>query len=264
MTRLRVVAIVQARLGSTRLPGKALLDLAGRPMLARVLERAAAVPHVDRVVLATTTDRADDALADVAGAAGIACVRGSVADVLDRFRAALRAHPADAVVRLTGDCPLLDPAVSGLVVAEYLRRAGETDYASNVHPPTYPDGLDTEVVSAGALEAAWREARQPSDREHVTPFIWRQPDRFRLSRVAHPEDLSALRWTVDDARDLAFVRAVYAALSPDGRRAFGMAEVLDLLRARPVLSSLNAGTRRNEGFERSRPADLAVSKGQGA
>jgi spore coat polysaccharide biosynthesis protein SpsF (cytidylyltransferase family) len=258
----RVVAIVQARLGSTRLPGKALLDVAGRPMLAHVLARAAAVPGVDQVVLATTVGREDDALAELARAAGVACVRGSAEDVLDRFRSALREHPAGAVVRVTGDCPLLDPAVSGLVVAEYLRRAGSVDYASNVHPPTYPDGLDTEVFSAAALEEAGRQARLPSDREHVTPYLWRQPERFRLANVANAEDLSAQRWTVDGARDLDFVRAVYGALSPDGTCIFGMSEVLDLLRARPELASLNAGARRNEGFERSRLADLTASRGQ--
>jgi spore coat polysaccharide biosynthesis protein SpsF (cytidylyltransferase family) len=260
---LRLLAVVQARLGSTRLPGKALLDLAGRPMLAHVLARAAAVPGVDETVLATTTSAEDDALADLAGAAGVACVRGSVDDVLDRVHAALRVHPADGVVRLTGDCPLLDPVVSGRVVGEFRRRAGEADYVSNVHPPSYPDGLDTEVVGAAALEAAWREARRPSDREHVTPFLWRQPDRFRLANVAHAADLSGLRWTVDNARDLKFARAVYEALSPTGERRFGMAEILDLLGTRPDLSALNVGTRRNEGFERARLAELAASKGPG-
>jgi spore coat polysaccharide biosynthesis protein SpsF (cytidylyltransferase family) len=259
-----VLAVVQARLGSTRLPGKALLDLAGRPMLAHVLDRAAAVPGVDQVVLATTASPEDDVLAAVAHEAGAACVRGSIEDVLDRFRDVLGAHPADVVVRLTGDCPLLDPAVSGLVVAEYLRRAREVDYVSNVHPSTYPDGLDTEVIGAAALEEAWREARRASDREHVTPFLWRQPERFRLANVAHAEDLSSLRWTVDDARDLDFARAVYRVLSPDGGRIFGMMELLDVLRAHPDVSSLNAGTRRNEGFERARLADVAASKGQGS
>jgi len=260
----RLVAIVQARLGSTRLPGKALLDLSGSPMIAHVLSRAAAISGVDDVVLATTDSRQDDALADFAWQIGHACVRGSVEDVLDRYRAALRAHPADAVVRITGDCPLLDPAVSARVVDDYLRAEGGVDYASNVHPPTYPDGLDTELISAAALEEAWREARMPSDREHVTPFIWRQPKRFAMANVLHSDDLSALRWTVDDARDLEFARTVYEALSPDGTRMFGMDEVLELLRARPHLGSLNAGTRRNEGFERSRLADLAASKGQGS
>jgi len=263
----RVLAVVQARQGSSRLPGKALMEIAGRPMVAHVVERIAATPGVDEVVLATTVDAADDALADFARAAGVACVRGSVDDVLDRFRTAVRAHPADAVVRVTADCPLLDPAVSGQVVAEYRRRGGGLDYVSNVHPPTYPDGLDTEVFSRAALERAWREASPDSrrDREHVTPYLWeRRPERFRLANVRHGGDLSGLRWTVDDARDLAFVRAVYGALAPDGTRPFGMNDVLALLRSNPALVALNAGTRRNEGFERSRLADLGAGKGQGS
>lgn len=269
MTPVRVVAVVQARLGSTRLPGKALLDLAGRPMLEHVLVRAAAVPGVDQVVLATTVGAEDGALAEVARAADVACVRGSVNDVLDRFRAALVAHPADAVVRITADCPLLDPEVSGRVVSEYRRRVGEVDYVSNVHPPTYPDGLDTEVIAAAALERAWREAPAGVDREHVTPYVWSRPERFRLANVEGPEDLSGLRFTVDDARDLAFVREVYRRLAPcaaapaafgTGAMPFGMGAVLDLLRACPELTQLNAGTRRNEGFEGSRLAERAAPK----
>ena len=175
MTPVRVIAVVQARLGSTRLPGKALLDLGGRPMLEHVLVRAAAVPGVDQVVLATTVSPEDGALADLARDVGIQCVRGSVDDVLDRFHTVLLEHPAEAVMRIAADCPLLDPEVSGRVASEY-RRLAEIDYVSNVQPPTYPDGLDTEVISAAALERAWREARSGSDREHVTPYLWSRPD----------------------------------------------------------------------------------------
>lgn len=257
---LGVLAVVQARLGSSRLPGKALLDIAGRPMLAHVMARAAAVPGVDRVVLATTLRPRDEPLAALARSAGMACVRGSEDDVLDRFRAVLHEHPAQAVVRMTGDCPLLDPGVSGLVLTEYLRRAGQVDYVSNIHPPTYPDGLDTEVCSSEALERAWREARLPSEREHVTTYLRDHPERFRLWNVAQTEDLSGLRWTVDTAADLAFVRAVHAELAPGGEHIFGMAEVLALLSRRPELASLNAGIRRNEGLARSRAAELAAPK----
>src|SRR5262249_43053384 len=142
----RVLAIVQARLGSTRLPGKALLPIAGRPMLSHVLARTLAVSGIDQTVLAPTVSPAAEALVKVAASLGVADVRGSVDDVLDRFHQALRTHPADAVVRITADCPLLDAEVSGLVVADYIAHRGETDYVSNVEPPTYPDGLDTEVV----------------------------------------------------------------------------------------------------------------------
>ncbi len=256
----RVLALVQARLGSTRLPGKALMEIAGRPMLSHVIARALAVPGVDEVVLATTVSREDEALVELARSQGVPSVRGSVEDVLDRFHSALLEYPADAVLRVTADCPLLDPEVSGLVVEDYLAHREEADYVGNVQPLTYPDGLDTEVFAAAALERAWREARLPSDREHVTTYIRDQRNGFRVRNVAHGEDLSRLRWTVDEARDLEFVRVVHAELAPDGARIFGMREVLELLRARPGLPALNAGIERNEGLARSRRLDLAATR----
>ena len=256
----RVLAVVQARLGSTRLPGKALIEIAGRPMLSHVIARALAVRGVDQTVLATTVSPDDDALVELAWRERVPSVRGSVEDVLDRFHSALLEYPADSILRVTADCPLLDPEVSGLVVTDYLEHREEADYVSNVQPPTYPDGLDTEVFSAAALERAWREARLPSDREHVTTYIRHRRNGFRIRNVAHGEDLSRHRWTVDEPRDLEFVRAVYAELAPDGPRIFGMREVLGLLRARPGLSALNAGIERNEGLARSRRLDLAATR----
>lgn len=256
----RVVAVVQARLGSSRLPGKALEEIAGRPMLAHVLTRAAAVRGVDQVVLATTVKPEDDALADLARSLGIVATRGKVDDVLDRFHAALLEHPAEVVVRLTGDCPLLDPRVVELVLDAHVRSAGTVDYVSNVDPPTYPDGLDTEVFSRQSLERAWREARLPSDREHVTTYIRDHPDRFRRANVAHPDDLSAHRWVVDTRADLAFARQVYAGLPGTSAEIFGMTEVLALLQRRPDLRALNAGIRRNEGLEHSRAHDPVESR----
>jgi spore coat polysaccharide biosynthesis protein SpsF len=256
----RVLAVLQARVGSTRLPGKALMSIAGRPMVAHVVERIAAAPAVDGVVVATTVESEDDALEQFCRSAGLACVRGSTDDVLDRFHAALAAHPAEVVVRVTGDCPLLDPEVSGLVIAEYLANATRADYVSNVMPASYPDGLDTEVFSRDALERAWREARLPSEREHVTTYMRKPESGFRLLNVRHHTDLSDHRFTVDTARDLSFVREVYAALAPAGDRIFAMDEVLALLRARPELRALNAGIRRNEGLERSEQRDLAAAR----
>src|SRR5262249_15651513 len=149
--------------------------------------------------------------------------------VLDRFHAAVAAHPAEVVVRVTADCPLLDPEVSARVLAMYLSRAAELDYVSNVMPPTYPDGLDTEVFSRAALDRAWREARLPSELEHVTTYMRKHENGFRLDNDVHDKDLSVHRWTVDTAADLEFVRAVYDELAPDGARIFGMDEVLALL-----------------------------------
>lgn len=256
----RVLAVIQARLGSTRLPGKTLAEIGGRPMLAHVVERASLIPGVNGVVIATTVNLKDDRLVEFAKSAGLPWARGSEEDVLDRFHLALREQPADVIVRVTPDCPLLDPEVSGLVLSEYRRRNGTVDYVSNVHPPTYPDGLDTEVFSREALERAWSEARLPSEREHVTVYMWRHPERFRLANVRHSEDLSRYRWTVDTPADLEFVRAVHGALSPAVRSRFGMTEVLALLRERPELQSLNAGLRRNEGLDQSRAAEKGTGR----
>ena len=256
MTALHCVVIVQARVGSSRLPRKALLEIDDQPMIGHVLNRALAINGVDGVVLATTVDPADDELADFARERKIPCTRGSQADVLDRFRQTAAEHSAAVIMRVAGDCPLLDPHVSGLVLADYLRR-GDVDYVSNVHPPMYPDGLDTEVFSRQALERAWCEAELQSDREHVTPYIWRNPGIFRLANVATEPSRAHLRWTVDERADLDFVRAVYARLYRGS--IFGMEAVLNLLAVEPDLARINAGINRNEGYVRSLRADDGVN-----
>jgi spore coat polysaccharide biosynthesis protein SpsF len=256
-----IAAVVQARMGSSRLPGKTLADIGGRPMLGRLVDRARLIPGVEVVVIATTVEPADKAILDFAKAEGLPASAGSEQDVLDRVYRAVTRFGVSVIVRVTPDCPMLDPEISGRVLGEFCRHKGAVDYVSNVHPPTFPDGLDTEVLSREAVEVAWREARLESDREHVTSFIWRQPERFRLANVANAQDLSALRWTVDTAADLEFVRAVYAALGGGGR-VFGMDDVLGLLDSRPDLRALNAGQRRNEGFEKSLAADLAAKAGR--
>lgn len=201
-----------------------LADLGGRPVLAHVLERAALIDPDATLVLAIPDGAADDPLVDVGLAAGALIVRGSDVDVLDRCRAAAVAARADALVRITGDCPLLDPAVSGLVVRRF--RLGDLDYASNIHPPTYPDGYDTEVISIAALDAAWREAGTPYEREHVTTFIWQRPERFRSANVADAVDRSSWRLTLDTAEDLEQIRRLHQRLH--GRGAFGLAEIVAL------------------------------------
>ena len=252
-----IAAPVQARLGSTRLPGKALMDVAGRPLLSHLVERARRIPGLEAVVIATTERPGDRPLVAFAEAHGLPVYTGSEDDVLDRFHRAAERFGVSIVVRVTPDCPLLDPAVAGLVLRRFLDAGGELDYASNTQPPTFPDGQDTEVFSAAALARAWREARLPSEREHVTPYIWKHPDRFRLANVRHAEDLSAMRWTVDEAADLEFVRRVFARLGAD--RPFGMGEVLDLLPRQPALLDINRSFTRNEGYARSVRADGARS-----
>jgi spore coat polysaccharide biosynthesis protein SpsF len=253
---MNTIAVLQARMRSTRLPGKVMADLSGKPLLARVVERAQAIRGVDRVVVATTVaehDRPLIGLAEQCGAMGFA---GSEDDVLDRYYQAACASDASIIVRHTADCPLLDPTVSARVLERF--RQGDVDYACNTNPPTFPDGLDAEVFSFETLERAWREARLPSEREHVTPYIWKNPDRFRLANVANDVDLSALRWTVDEPQDLEFARTVYARLG-QGQSPFGMAEVLALLERAPELRDLNTGHTRNEGYLRSVQQDKETS-----
>ena len=214
-------------------------------MLARVIERAQAIPQIDRVVVATTGAELDRAILPLAASMGVATYSGSEDDVLDRVYQAARQHGATTVMRLTGDCPLLDPVVSGRVLSAFC--AHDCDYAANVHPPSFPDGLDTEVMSFDVLERAWMDARLPSEREHVTPYIWTQPERFRLLNVLNELDYSHYRWTVDEPADLTFVRGVYAALAARGAT-FGMADILTLLGRHPELAHVNAGHARNAGY----------------
>jgi len=199
----RVLCVVQARTGSTRLPGKVLQPITGRPMLGFMLDRLATLAVDDLVVATSDLDR-DDPIAEIARAVGVEVVRGSESDVLARFGTSLDRFPADHVVRLTADCPLSDPRLIEAVVATHLRRGA--DYTSNVLPRTFPKGLDVEVVTAAALRAAIDEARATDEREHVTPFVYRRPERFRLTNHAASVPLGAEWWTVDTAADLEFVR----------------------------------------------------------
>ena len=213
MNRPRVVVIVQARMGSTRLPGKVLMDLEGRPMLERQVERLQRARTPDAIVIATTTDARDQPIVDLATHLDVPVTRGSEDDVLDRYVRAAEAHAADVIVRVTADCPLVDPEVLDGCV-DILLAEPTLDYASNTLQRTYPRGLDVEVLPRAILETAAREATDPADREHVTRFVWRQPDRFRLGSITDDGDHSDLRWTVDTPEDLKLVRRIYADVSP--------------------------------------------------
>ncbi len=242
----RVVAIIQARMGSTRLPGKVLAELSGKTILWHVVNRVRHVRALDRIVVATTLEAADEKIARWCEDEGVDCFRGSSEDVLDRYYRAALEYDAAVIVRITSDCPLLDPSLVDMAIAKF--QTGGFDHVSV--GGNYPDGLDTEVFSFAALAIAWKEARLGSEREHVTPFIWKQPERFRLFGFSAPDDYSTMRWTVDDERDLSFVRAVCDGL---GRREkpFGMQEILDYLELHPQLLEINAGTMRNEGYAKS-------------
>jgi spore coat polysaccharide biosynthesis protein SpsF len=225
---MKTVIIVQARMTSTRLPGKVMLPLAGHPMLERLTERLNRVSRADAVVIATTTNATDDVIADFCSAQDLACHRGPEHDVLSRYAAAARVHQASVIVRVTSDCPLLDPELVDDLLQRFASHGGRVDYASNMIEPTWPYGMAVEVFSAQALYEADAEATQPAEREHVTPFIYWRPERYRLLSVRHDVDLSAQRWTVDTPEDYELVRRIFETLYPVRPR-FVMADVLDLL-----------------------------------
>ena len=260
-----VVAIIQARMGSSRLPGKTMADVEGQPMLGHVVDRVRRARRVDQVVVATSTAPSDDIIASFCEKTGIPCHRGSETDVLDRFYQAARAEHADTIVRITADCPLIDPVIIDSVVEQFQR--GGLDYVSNAMVRTFPDGLDTEVFSATALETAWHEGRMSSDREHVTPYL--RSGKFRTANVANELFSNGHhRWTVDEPADLAFVRAVYAEFRD--KPSFGTNDILQLLHQNPELAAMNETVVSNEGYylslfkeakaQAAPPLNIAASK----
>jgi spore coat polysaccharide biosynthesis protein SpsF len=224
--------------GSTRLPGKVLRSIGGRPVIERIAERLTRCSEIDGIVVATSVEPRDDAVAALAGRLGLACVRGSEADLIERLGRVVADTEAEALVRITADCPLVDPSLVDRVVAVWRHSRNALDYVSNVCPPTYPDGLDVEVLSRSALARLDAEVDAPRFRESLTAYIWEHADDFRVDNVAHPTSLRGLRWTLDHPEDLAFVEAVYAELGGDDA-AFGMTDVLGLLERRPELREIN-------------------------
>jgi spore coat polysaccharide biosynthesis protein SpsF len=254
----RIVAIIQARMTSSRLPGKVLLDLAGQPMVSRVVARTSRAATVDQALVATTTDASDDPVVALCDSKGIPCIRGGMHDVLDRYYQAASRSKADVVVRITADCPVIDPVLIDDCVNKLLE--GSFDFTCNRLPPpftrTYPIGLDTEVCMFNALEKAWREASETFHREHVMPYLYEgvelsavsgqlstgvSPRGFRIAQLHHTTDYGAYRWTVDTPEDLEFMRQVYAHF--DGRDDFAWIEILNLIHAEPDLMKINMGVK---------------------
>jgi spore coat polysaccharide biosynthesis protein SpsF (cytidylyltransferase family) len=253
---MSAAAIIQARMGSTRLPGKVLLDLCGKPVIGRVVERTRAAQGVHGVLVATTDRPEDDVIEEWCIRGGVPVFRGLAEDVLARYHGAALyldrlGIGADRILRVTADCPLIDPGVIDRGIHESEKTGA--DYVSNIDPPTYPDGLDVEVFTRRLLEVAHGEARLPSDREHVTPFM-RRNGRFRTLNFRADRDLSRLRWTLDTAEDYRFIGEVYRRLSPV-KELFTMDDVLRLLEAYPELGEINGHLERNEGYRRSLEKD---------
>lgn len=235
----RIVIIVQARMSSTRLPGKVLLEVLGKPLLEYQIERLRRVRQADQIVVATTINAADDPITALCMRMGVPFWRGSEHDVLARYHDAARAHRAEVVVRVTSDCPLIDPSVIDATIAHYLRHRAQLDYVSNSLERSFPRGLDTEVFSFDALAEAFAEAVDPAEREHVTPFLYRRPQRYRLGNVACREDLSRHRWTVDTPQDFELIDRIIGALHPILPQ-FGLWDAAAWLKGRPELCALNA------------------------
>lgn len=244
----RTGVIVQARIGSSRLPGKVLMRLGDRTVLAHVLERCLAICGINVVCCAVPDGPADDRVAEEARRSGAEVFRGSETDVLDRYYRAAATFRLDVILRVTADCPLLDPGVCGDVLS--LRSAAGADYACNNLPPSWPHGLDCEAMTFAWLERAAHEASQPYEREHVTPFIRTHPAAWRVNLPMPGAGAAQHRWTLDNDRDLRFLRALVARI-PMGRAAWGHALPLAIVEADPSLPAINAGQDRWEGLKRS-------------
>jgi spore coat polysaccharide biosynthesis protein SpsF len=261
----RIVAIVQARMGSSRLPGKVLLDIAGGAMLVRVVARTSRAGKVDEVIVATTTDVSDDPVATCCEPMGISYTRGSLQDVLDRYYQAASQAEADVVVRITADCPVIDPLLIDNCVNTLLD--GSFDFVCNRLPPpftrTYPIGLDTEVCTFEALERAWREATKTFHREHVMPYLYEgvelsavsrqfaegvSPRGFKVAQLHHTTDYGDYRWTVDTPEDLEFIRQLYVRF--DGRDDFSWQDVLHLIQREPELAEINSTVRHKTLYDK--------------
>jgi spore coat polysaccharide biosynthesis protein SpsF (cytidylyltransferase family) len=253
---MSAVAFIQARMSSSRFPGKVLETLGGLPMIVYMARRARRARLLDEVVVVTSTDASDDAMVEALAAHSVPCFRGDLHDVLRRFADAAAKYPADEVVRLTGDCPLIDPGIIDAVLGA--RRAARADYASNIDPPSFPDGVDVEVCTRATLARAHAEARKPSEREHVT--LWMRDDASGLRRVNYAAlaDLSALRLTVDYPDDLAAVRAIVGELGARDATDFDLYDVLRCLARRRDILDMNPH-QRNEGLATSLAAENSRS-----
>jgi len=254
----RIIALIQARMGSTRLPGKVLMDICGHPVLWHIANRLKQVPEIDEIVVATSIGRENNVLEKFCHDENISCFRGSENEVMDRFYQAAKYYKAEIVVRVTADCPLIDPESVRLAIRTFLDTSAQFDYVSLAKGAAvfkqkvnkYPDGTDVEVVSFSALERAWQEATEPLDRgESVFSYIWRRKNVFRCLHIPFSADLSNYRWTLDCPEDLEFIRQIYGKLYRSGY-CFSMIDVIRLLEAEPVLLKINKVGIGKEAYEK--------------
>ena len=240
---MNIVAIVQARTGSTRLPGKVLLQLGNKKVLNHVFDRLKMCKNLTNLVLATTTNKKDDVLIDWAKENSIPFYRGSEEDVLSRYYGAAKKFKADIIVRITSDCPFIDFKVVDKVIKTHIK--SKCDYTSNVHPPTYPDGFDTEVFTFQSIETANEKAKSKQEREHVTPFIWKKENKFKTQNVSYDKDYSEIRLTLDNSDDYEFLKRVVNKIEDQN---FTLNELVDFVKRNQDALLLNQHHKRNENF----------------
>jgi len=253
-----IFAILQARTSSTRLPGKVLKPILGRPMLSLQIERIQRSKKIDKLIVATSNDRSDSDIENLCINIQIPCFRGSLDDVLDRFYQTALLYKPEHVVRLSGDCPLIDPEIIDKVINFYFE--GDFDFATNsMAPYTFPDGLDLEVFSFTVLEKVWHEALLPSHREHVSPFIRQHPEMFKVGYYKNEVDLSHLRWTVDEPEDFELASQIYKELYPQNPT-FVTEDILELISGKPSLLEINSHVERNLGAKKSAETDKLFLK----
>lgn len=244
----KVLAIIQARLSSSRLPGKVLKPILGKPMLEHQIERIQHCRNINKIIVGTSIGNDDDGIAELCKRIGIFCFRGSLDNVLDRFYKAAEIFKPEHVVRLTGDCPLTDPDLIDELIDFYFSE--KCDYANNCNPPTLPDGLDAEIFSFYTLKIAWENSKLSSELEHVTSYIRNHPEKFTLSSWQNSENLSHLRWTVDEPMDFDLVKKIYEYLYPI-KATFRTKDILKLYESYSDLEKMNIGIERNEGLIKS-------------
>lgn len=235
---MKIGIIVQARMGSTRLPGKTFKEVLGYPLLSYLIDRLRRVEGVTSIILATTTKAIDNILVTFATGQEIFSFRGSETNVLERFYLAAKARQLDVVVRVTADCPLIDPAIITQAISEFVKGAGEVDYISNTLDRTYPRGMDVEVFSFAALEQAYLSARDPFEQEHVTPYIYLHPEQFKIKQFKNQENLSLYRWTVDTPEDFELIEKLLTAVYP-GKPQFTMADLVKQMELHPAWIKIN-------------------------
>lgn len=238
----KIIIIIQARTDSRRFPKKVLAIIKGKPLLWHVINRVKQIKH-DEIIVATTSRKIDDEIAKITKISDVKCFRGKKFDVLDRFFKAARKHDGDIIVRITADCPLIDPVESNKVIEKFL--SGNYDYVTS-DDETYPKGIDTECFSFAALKKAWKNAKLKSEREHVTPYIWKKPDKFKLGKVYNDTPIRQ-RWVVDHKDDLIFVKKIYDRLYKNSK-IFLMMDILKILRKEPLLLKINQNHDPNEGY----------------